>query len=75
MQTPGDQLPDNYGKLLGAAGMSIYNWEQGKSRPRKSSVDAWSAIRRIDKREAAQRLASLEAAEPKSESKQIPAEK
>ena len=66
---------DNYGKLLGAAGMSIYNWEQGKTRPRKSSVDAWSAIRRIDRREAAQRLASLKAAEPKSESKQAPAEK
>ena len=66
---------DNYGKLLGAAGMSIYNWEQGKTRPRKSSVDAWTAIRRIDKREAAQRLASLKAAEPKSESKQAPAEK
>ena len=66
---------DNYGKLLGTSGVSIYNWEQGKTRPRKSSVDAWTAIRRIDKREAAQRLASLEAAEPKSESKQTPAEK
>ena len=66
---------DNYGKLLGAAGMSIYNWEQGKTRPRKSSVDAWTAIRRIGKREAAQRLASLETVEPKAESKQTPAEK
>ena len=62
-------------RLIGVSGLSIYNWEQGKARPRKSSVDAWSAIRRIDKREAAQRLASLEAAEPKSESKQTPAEK
>ena len=44
---------DNYGKLLGASGLSIYNWEQGKARPRKSSVDAWTAIRRIGKREAA----------------------
>ena len=66
---------DNYGKLFGASGVSIYNWEQGKARPRKSSVDAWTAIRSIDKREAAQRLASLKAAEPKSESKQTPAEK
>ena len=31
---------DNYGKLLGASGLSIYNWEQGKTRPRKSDVDA-----------------------------------
>ena len=66
---------DNYGKLLGASGLSIYNWEQGKARPRKSSVDAWTAIRRIGKREAAQRLASLKTVEPKAESKQKPAEK
>ena len=66
---------DNYGKLLGASGLSIYNWEQGKTRPRKSSVDAWTAIRRIGKREAARRLASLKTAEPRSESKQTPAEK
>ena len=66
---------DNYGKLFGASAMSVYNWEQGKARPRKSSIDAWTAIRRIGKREAAKRLASLEAAEPKSDSQQTPAEK
>ena len=66
---------DNYGKLLGASGLLIYNWEQGKTRPRKSSVDAWTAIRRLGKREAAQRLANLKSAEPRSESKQKPAEK
>ena len=66
---------DNYGKLLGASGLSVYNWEQGKARPRKSSVDAWTAIRRIGKREAARRLTSLKAAEPKANSKQKPAEK
>ena len=66
---------DNYGKLLGASGLSIYNWEQGKTRARKSSVDAWTAIRRIGKREAAKRLESLKTPEPRSESKQTPAEK
>ena len=66
---------ENYGKLFGASGLSIYNWEQGKARPRKSNVDAWMAIRRIGKREAARRLASLKAAEPKPESKPRPAEK
>ena len=65
----------NYGKLIGVSELSIYNWEQGKARPRKSSVDAWTAIRRIDRREAARRLASLKAAEPKADSKQKPAEK
>ena len=65
----------NYGKLIGVSELSIYNWEQGKARARKSSVDAWTAIRRIGKREAAQRLANLKSAEPRSESKQKPAEK
>ena len=63
---------ENYGKLLGASALSVYNWEQGKARPRKRSVDACMVIRRIGKREAAKRLASLKAAEPKSESKQAP---
>ena len=66
---------DNYGMLLGASGLSIYNWEQAKTRPRKSNVAAWSAIRRIGKLEAAKRLASLKTAEPRSESKRTPAEK
>ena len=66
---------ENYGKLLGASALSVYNWEQGKARPRKSSVDAWTAIRRIGKREAARRLASLKAAEPKSVSRDTPTEK
>ena len=66
---------DNYGKLLGASGLSIYNWEQGKTRARKSSVDAWTAIRRIGKREAAKRLESLKTPDPRLESKQTPAEK
>ena len=50
---------DNYAKLLGVSGQSIDNWEQGNARPRRSSADAWTAIRRIGKREAAKRLAAL----------------
>ena len=66
---------ENYGKLLGASGLSVYNWEQGKTHPRKNSIDAWTEFRRIGKREAAKRLASLKAAVPKSDLKQTPAEK
>ena len=66
---------DNYGKLIGVSGLSIYNWEQGKARPRRSSADAWTAIKRIGKREAAKRLTALETPEAKSDSKQTPAEK
>ena len=48
---------DNYGKLVGVSGLSIYNWEQGKARPRESSIAALMAVRGIGKREAAKRLA------------------
>ena len=47
---------DNYGKLIGVSGLSIYNWEQGKARPRESSIGALSSIKGLGKREAAKRL-------------------
>ena len=56
----------NYGKLLGVSELSIYNWDQDKTRPRESSVAAWTAIRRIGKREAAKRMAALETPEAKT---------
>ena len=28
---------DNYGKLIGVSGLSIYNWEQGKARPERAA--------------------------------------
>ena len=52
---------ERYGKLIGVSGLTIYHWEQGKTRPRKSSIDAWTAVRRLGKREAATRLARLDA--------------
>ena len=59
---------DNYGKLIGVSGLSIYNWEQGKARPRESSIAALMSIRGIGKREAARRLGGLEAP-PKAKAK------
>jgi DNA-binding transcriptional regulator YiaG len=41
------------GVLLGASGQSVYNWEQGKARPRTSHMPAIAALRRLGKREAA----------------------
>ena len=61
---------DNYGKLVGVSGLSIYNWEQGKARPRESSIAALMTIRGIGKREAAKRLEAF--TEPKSETKAKP---
>lgn len=60
---------DNYGKLVGVSGLSIYNWEQGKARPRESSIAALMAIRGIGKREAAKRLEALPTSQPKAKAK------
>ncbi len=49
----------DYGRLVGVSGLTIYNWEQGKSRPRKAQLASLVAVRGIGKREA---LAKLEAA-------------
>ena len=50
---------DNYGRLIGVSGLSIYNWEQEKARPRDRSIAALATIKGIGKREAAKRLEAL----------------
>lgn len=49
----------DYGALVGVTGLTIYNWEQGKSRPRRSQFAQLVAVRGIGKREANARLAVL----------------
>ena len=60
---------DNYGKLVGVSGLSIYNWEQGKARPRESSIAALMSVRGIGKREATKRLENLAEPEPAPKAK------
>ena len=48
----------NYAKLVGVSMVTIYNWEQGKSRPRKEQLAALAAVRGIGQSEA---MAKLEA--------------
>jgi DNA-binding transcriptional regulator YiaG len=48
----------DYGRLVGVSALTIYNWESGKSRPRKAQFAAVVAVRGIGKREAAERMAS-----------------
>lgn len=60
---------DNYGKLIGVSGLSIYNWEQEKARPRENNVMALLSIRGIGKREAAKRLEALVESAPKPKAK------
>ena len=49
----------DYGKLVGVSGLTIYNWEQEKARPRKAQLTALVAVRGIGKREALKKLAEL----------------
>ena len=60
---------DNYGKLIGVSGLSIYNWEQEKARPREGSIAALTTVRGIGKREAVKRLGLLAKPKPKAEAK------
>jgi DNA-binding transcriptional regulator YiaG len=46
----------NYGRLVGVSGLTVYNWEHGRSRPRKAQLTRLVAVRGIGKREAARRL-------------------
>ena len=48
----------DYAKLVGVSPLTIYNWEQGKSRPRREQFASLVALRGIGKREAQARLAT-----------------
>ena len=50
----------DYGKLIGVSGLTIYNWEAGKAKPRRSQLPGIVAVRGIGKREAMQRLGMTE---------------
>jgi DNA-binding transcriptional regulator YiaG len=47
-----------FGQLVGVTGQSIYKWETGGARPRRSQLEAIAALRSIGKREAQARLAA-----------------
>jgi DNA-binding XRE family transcriptional regulator len=47
------------GLLVGASSQSIYNWEEGKVRPRAKLLPAIATLRTLGKREATARLNSL----------------
>jgi DNA-binding transcriptional regulator YiaG len=47
------------GLLVGASGQSIYNWEDGKARPRAKHLQALAALRSMGKKQAAARLSEL----------------
>ncbi len=49
-----------YARLVGVSTLSVYNWENGRNRPRQSQLEALAAIRGIGKREAIAKLAELD---------------
>lgn len=49
----------DYAKLAGVSPLSIYNWEKGKTRPRKAQIATLAALRGISKKEAAARLEAM----------------
>jgi DNA-binding transcriptional regulator YiaG len=51
----------DYGKLVGVSGLTIYNWEHEKARPRKAQLAALVAVRGIGKREAIAKLSEVTA--------------
>ena len=46
----------DFGKLIGVSGQTVYLWEQGKTRPRKSQFVALLAARKLGRREVVRRL-------------------
>jgi DNA-binding transcriptional regulator YiaG len=49
----------DYAKLVGVSPLTIYNWENSKSRPRRGQLAALVAVRGLGKREALRRLEFL----------------
>jgi DNA-binding transcriptional regulator YiaG len=48
-----------YGKLVGVSGQTVYGWEKGLSRPRKTQLPVLASIRQMGKKEAKARLEQL----------------
>ena len=47
----------DYAKLVGVSGLTIYNWEKGRSKPRRAQLEALAGVRGMGRREALAKLA------------------
>ena len=50
---------EDIGRLIGASGQSVYNWEAGKARPRDTHMAAIAALRTLGRKAAIAHLASM----------------
>jgi DNA-binding XRE family transcriptional regulator len=67
---------DDFGKLVGVSGQSIYNWESEKATPRAAQLSALASLRGLGKREVTQRLnGALETTSKRTVSEQPRAKK
>jgi len=55
----------DYGRLVGMSGATIYNWEQGKSRPNAEQLQRLAVVRSLGKRAVHEQLAQV-AGDPSS---------
>jgi DNA-binding transcriptional regulator YiaG len=51
---------ESYARLVGVSPLTIYNWENGKTRPRTGQFESLVALRGLGKREAQAKLDQLE---------------
>ena len=54
---------EDIGRLVGASGQSVYNWEGAKARPRDSHLPAIAALRTLRRRAALAHLAATTSAQ------------
>ncbi|HEX7499583.1 MAG TPA: helix-turn-helix transcriptional regulator [Polyangia bacterium] len=54
---------EDVGRLIGASGQSVYNWEAGKARPRDSHLAAIAALKTLGRRTAVAHLATMDSAQ------------
>ena len=50
---------ESFAKIVGVSGLTIYSWEKGTSRPRKTLLPVLASIRKMGKKEAQARLEQL----------------
>lgn len=49
----------DYARLVGVSAQSVYLWEQGKTRPRRSQLESLAEVRSLSKREAWHKLDAM----------------
>ncbi|HEY0975035.1 MAG TPA: helix-turn-helix transcriptional regulator [Solimonas sp.] len=50
---------DEFGKLIGVSGQSVYNWERAKVRPRATQIAAIAELRSLGKKAARAKLEAM----------------